>query len=92
MEIRHSLNPKPAGAFPTPTNRAHGTPTRMVTLRLLLAPNFELIDTPGDDGVTRQRAPAGDSLNDEQWSDDLPNPPSAYQQTCPNRSRERTRT
>ena len=36
------------------------------------------IVTPGGDGVARQRAPVGDSLNNEQWSDDLPDPVSAY--------------
>ena len=46
------------------------TPTR----RPPSTPCFERADTPGSDSVARQRALVGDSLNDEQWSDDLFNP------------------
>ena len=55
MEIDRSLNPNPklAGVHPTFTR---GTPS---------APGSELTDMSGDDGIVRQRALVGDSLNDE---------------------------
>ena len=37
-----------------------------------LAGVFELADTPRGDSVVRQRTLVGDSLNDEQCSNDLP--------------------
>ena len=57
----------------------HGIPTRKgtaITRQLPSAPSFELGGTPGDDGVARQRALVGDSLNDEQRGDGLSNPAS----------------
>jgi len=36
--------------------------------------NVEQTGVSGGDGVTCQRAPLGNPLNDEQWSDHLPDP------------------
>ena len=57
----------------------HGVPTEggtTLTRRLLSAPCFERTKMSGDEGIARQRALVGDSLDDEQWSEDLTNPSS----------------
>lgn len=62
-----------------PIRQTRGIPTRegvTVVRRPPRAPGFERSDTPRDGGLTRQRAPIGNSLNDEQRSDDLPDPSS----------------
>ena len=45
----------------------------IATSQLSSSPNFQLNDLSGDDSVARQRTLVGDSLNDEQWRDDLSN-------------------
>ena len=58
-------------------HRTRGVPTRngSTTVRQLpSAPCFERTETSGDESVARQGALIGDSLNDEQWSDNLSNP------------------
>jgi len=39
-----------------------------------LPPNIEQTGASTGDGVTRQRAPVGNPLDDEQWSDSLSDP------------------
>ena len=46
-----------------------------------MAPCFERTEMSSDEGVTRQRALVGNSLNDEQRSDGLSDP--SHQTTCP---------
>ena len=48
-----------------------GAPLPVTTRQLPSTPSFELTDSSGDDGIARQRTLVGDSLNDEQWGDDL---------------------
>ena len=60
-------------------HRTHGIPTgegMTPTLQLPLAPRFELTDMPADNSGTRQCAFDCNSLDDEQWSDDLFDPSS----------------
>lgn len=57
----------------------HGTTIRNGTAtarRFPSAPSPERADTSGSDGVAHQRAPVGDSFDDEQWSDYLLDPQS----------------
>jgi len=77
--IDRSLDPNPilARIRPTLANRSHGVLTTEGTTairQLPSAPSSET-DTSGDSGAC-QRAPVGDSLNDEQWSNDLSIPSS----------------
>ena len=82
MGIDGSLNPNPELARevqPTSTHRTRGIPTRngtATTRQFLSGSGSERTDSPRVDGVASQRALVGDSLNDEQWSDDLSDPPS----------------
>ena len=64
----------------TVIHRIHGALIRKdtTTSRPPSAPKVERTYVPGDDRVTRQCILVGDSLNDEEWSDDLSNP-SSYQ-------------
>ena len=69
IDCRLISNPKLTGACPMLAHRAHWVPTREDTTRTgrsPLAAGFERAVTSGSDSVTRQRAPVGDSLNDEQ--------------------------
>ena len=80
MEIGRSLDPKHARAY---SMSIYGT--RGVATNACQPPrgrNFELADAPRYDSSTRQRTLVGDSLNDEEWSNDLSNPLSG-QKTCP---------
>ena len=80
MEMDCSLDPDPklARACSALTDRARGVPNTggTATCRLPWSPSFEPADVPGRDDSSRQCNPFGDSLNDEQRSDDLFNPPS----------------
>ena len=81
MKIYRSLIPIPkfAKVYSAPIHRTHGDPIRkgnVTTCRNSSAPNFERAEMSGGDIVARQRALVGNSLDDEQWSDDLSNPPS----------------
>jgi len=76
MGINHSVdcNPKPAYTRPLLANRPHGVPTKKgaaATFQLPLAPRFEPDGASGGDTASCQRFLAGNSLNDEQRSDDL---------------------
>jgi len=66
MEIGRFLvqNPKLARTLSIPTRR------------FLLPPNVVRTGISSDDGLTRQRAPVGDPLSNEQWSDHLSDPSS----------------
>jgi len=72
--IRRSVESKPilARVRPTSANGSHGVHTRegITAIRQPPAPNSERTDVSWDSSA-RQRAPVGDSLNDEQWSNDL---------------------
>ena len=79
MRIGRSLNLNPRFV------RAHSMPiyrTRVVpvgkgttaTRRNLSAPSSERAEMSGGESIARQRALVGNSLDDEQWSDDLFNP------------------
>jgi len=48
----------------------------IATRRFPLPPNVGRTGVSSGDSVARQRAPVGDPLNNEQWSDHLSNPPS----------------
>ena len=79
LEIDRSLSPGPefAGVHLVLIHRTHKSLTMggtATTRRPPSAPNFERIETLGDDSVARQRALVGDSVNNEQRSDDLSNP------------------
>ena len=84
MEINRSLNLNPKlarGVRSTSIDRSHGSPTRKgvtATRKHPLAPSFQQIEVSGDGGGGCKRAPAGDSLNDEQRRDHLPNPSSDW--------------
>ena len=62
MEVDRCLDPNPklAKVLPKPTRRS------AITRRFPLLPNVERTGMPSGDGVARQRAPVGDSLNNEQ--------------------------
>jgi len=86
MGIDRSLDPNLilARVRPTLTNRSHGVLTTegtTATRQFPSAPSSERNDTSGDGGAC-QRAPVGDSLNHEQWSDDL-TIPSSHKTTRP---------
>ena len=79
MEINCSLNPNAklaGGVHLTLIRGSHGFSTRKSAPRCKLpsAFSFQKIKGSGDGGVGCQRALASDSLNYEQWGDDLPNP------------------
>ena len=60
-----------------PIHRTHVVPTgegTAITRRFPLTPKLERTVTSGHDGFACQRVLAGDSLNDEQWGNDLCNP------------------
>jgi len=78
MGIDHSVDPnlKPARARPLLAHKPHGVPTKKgaaVNFQLPLAPKFGPAGASGGDVASRQRFLAGNSLNDEQRSDDLSN-------------------
>ena len=59
-----------------PIHRTHVVPTgegTAITRRFPLTPKLERTVTSGHDGFACQRVLAGDSLNDEQWGNDLCN-------------------
>ena len=69
-------NPKLAGVLVTLIHRIRGV-TRSGTThtrQLPSAPRFERTETSGDETFARQCVLVGDSLNDEQWGDDLSKP------------------
>ena len=77
MEIDHS--PKLSRVLSIPIRKTHGVLTRKGTAasrQLPPTPNFELVEMCGDDNITRERALIGDSLYDEQESNDLSDFPS----------------
>ena len=77
-----------------PTHRTHGVPIgedSTTTRRLLSAPGSEA-KTSRDNGVARQRALVGNSLDDEQWSDNLTNPPTTLDNPSRDHSRVEGRT
>ena len=79
VEINRSLSPSPklTSVQSTLIHRTHGALARGGTTtarQRSLAPDFGLIDTSGNNTVARQRALVCDSLNDEQWSNDLSDP------------------
>jgi len=81
METGCSLdhNPRLARILSIPSRRTRGVPTKRDVLAIRQfpsVPNVEQTGASSGDGVTRQRAPVGDPLNDEQWSDHLSNPSS----------------
>jgi len=86
MEIDHSLDPNvnvaraPYRTPSVPTHWDHGVSTRNdpTTRRPLSAPKVDRTDISSGDTFARQRPLTGDSLNDEQWSDDL----RSHQTTC----------
>ena len=79
MEIGHGLDPNvkvaraPSRAPSIPTHWDHRVSTRNdpTTQRPLSAPKFDRTDISSGDTFARQRPLTGNSLNDEQWSDDL---------------------
>ena len=80
MGIDHCLDPNPilARVRPALANRSHGVLTTegtTATRQLPSSPSSERTNASGDGGV-RQRAPVCDSLNDEEWTDDLSIPSS----------------
>lgn len=79
MEVDHSLNRNLARVHPTPARIATGVPTRdgkTPTGQLRWVPGFERTDISGGAGVIRDRGLSGNSMDDEQWSDDLSIPSS----------------
>ena len=80
MRIGRSLipNPKITRAHSKAIRRTHRVSVRKgnITCRHPSGPNLERAEMPGGDSVARQRALIGNSLDDEQWSDDLYNPSS----------------
>ena len=86
MGIDRCLDPNPilARVRPTLANRSHRvltTEDTTATRQLPSSPSSERTDGSGSSGP-RRRTPVGDSLNDEQWSNDLSVPPS-YETTGP---------
>ena len=83
--IDRSVNPNPilARVCLKLADRSHGVCTREDTtaIRQPPAPKFERTGVSGDSSA-RQRAPVGDSLDDEQWSNDL-SIPSPHETTRP---------
>ena len=72
-------NPKLATVLFIPTRRTHEGSTKrgiIPTRWLPLPPNVERTSVSSCNSATRQRALVGDSSNDEQWSDNLSDPPS----------------
>ena len=85
MGIGRSLDPKHARAYSMFIYRTRGVATgkdATIACQLPRTHNSELTHAPRYDSSTRQRTLVGDSLNDEEWSDDLFNP-SSHQKTCP---------
>jgi len=81
MEVRRCLdrNPKLARVLSRPSRRILEANTKrgtIATRRFLLPPNIERTGESSGDSGARQRAPVGDPLNDEQWSDHLSDPSS----------------
>jgi len=78
MEFERGVDPnarKLIRALPILIRRVHGVPAgkgATTVRRLSSAPEDERTGISGRDTVARQRVLIGDSLNDEQWSDDLP--------------------
>ena len=98
MEVDRSLRPnypRSARVYSILTRRTRRTSARnaITTIRRPpTAPSFERTHTSGDEAVARKRALVGDSLNDEQWGDDLFNASSQVGDVSENRSREKMRT
>ena len=79
-EINRNDNPSPrlARTICALIRRTHEVPTgKSVASSRRLLSRIERAGIPGDDSVARQRALVCDPVNNEQWSDDLPNPVSA---------------
>lgn len=87
MEIDRSLDPGPkfTRALSILIHQIRGVRTgesAATVPRLPLTPGPERANMSGDYGVVRRRVSVGDSLDDEEWSDDLSNQCSR-QTTCP---------
>ena len=81
MEINRSLDPnrtlvRVRSVLIHRTREPHTSKSTATTRRHPLALSLKLTEMSGGDSIARQRAFIGNSLNDEQWSDDLSNPPS----------------
>jgi len=79
MEIGLDRSPKLAGVVSIPSRRILEASTKrdtIVTRQFPLPPNVEQTGVSSGDSAARQRAPVGDPLNDEQWSDHLSDPSS----------------
>ena len=78
MGVDSDLNPHPKLArVPSMTiHRTHDIPVResAATRQLPSASSVERADVPSGNGVARQRALVGNSFDDKQWSDNLPDP------------------
>ena len=95
MEINGGLDLVLAESYSTPIHRAPGIPTRKATTttrKFPHVPSFELTDTPRCHSLARHRALVSDSLNDEQWCDDLFDPSSKSENLFEDRGREELRT
>jgi len=81
MEISRSLdyNPMLARVVSVPSCQILGVTTErrtIATRQFHLPPSIERTSVSSGDSMARQRAPIGDPLNDEQWSDHLLDPSS----------------
>ena len=79
IRVGNSNPRKLARVHPALIHGTHGVPTEggtALTRRPLSVPCFERTKMSGYEGVARQCALVGDSLDDEQWSEDLTNPSS----------------
>ena len=75
--ISVNLSPSLARTCSPHIRRSHGVLTRKVSTAIWRppsGPSLELAHVGGNDGIARQRALIGDSLDDKEWSDDLFNP------------------
>ena len=73
-DLSFNCDPLPASVLSVTVCRVHGIHSIIVSHRFPSTPDLERTDISGDDSVTRQRAPVGDSLDDEQCGDHLFNP------------------
>ena len=96
LELDHGqrFDPNLAGARSILIHRTNRIPTKRttVTRQFPSGLGFERADMSGCDTVARQRAPAGNSLNDEQWSDHLSDPSITLDDLSKDRDRGRIRT
>ena len=77
MGIGRNLDPKHARAYSISVYRTRGVATgkdAIIACQLPRSRNFKLADAPRHDSSAGQRTLVCNSLNDEEWSDDLFNP------------------